>query len=87
MIDDQIIRLHSQGFATGAIAIRLGVDSSAVRRVVRTHLKAVAEASKPHYNGISAEEKKRRQKVEAKVARAQAAVQKAERQLRELDAH
>ena len=80
MLDDEILRMHNQGFVTGAIAIRLSVESSYVRAVVRTHLKVVAEASKPAYDK-SAE----RRKAAAKLAKAQRVLEEAEAKLAELD--
>jgi hypothetical protein len=81
MIDDEILRLHEAGFVTGAIAIRLGVESSHVRSVVRTHLKTAAEASKPHYNAKS--EAKR--KALAKRDKAQRTLQAAAAELEALE--
>lgn len=70
-IDDEVIRLHQAGSATGAIALRLGVPSSHVRNVVTTHRMQAAEAAKPHYNIEAA---KRKAAAKAKVAKAQQAL-------------
>jgi|EndMetStandDraft_6_1072998.scaffolds.fasta_scaffold696458_2 hypothetical protein len=80
MLDDEIMTLHRQGFATGAIAIRLSVESNHVRNVVRTHLKAVAETSKPPYSKDDA-----RKKAEAKLAKAQRDFEEAKAALAETD--
>ena len=79
MLDDKILRLHQQGLVTGAIAIRLSVESSYVRSVVRNHL---ATEAKPHYNETTA----KRKAAQAKVARAQLALRAAAAELRELSA-
>jgi hypothetical protein len=79
-VDDQILRLHHQGFVTGAIAIRLSVESSYVRSVVHTHLQRVAEASKPQYDRT-----RRKRSAREKVARARLAVEKAAAALAELE--
>lgn len=63
--NDEILRLHRQGLATGAIAIRLGVDSSRVRLVVHEQ----AQVPKPYYS--------KRDRAKAKVARAQERLAKA----------
>jgi hypothetical protein len=67
--DDEILRLHRQGLATGAIAIRLGVESSRVRIVVQEQ----AQASKPHYDAKA--------RAKTKVAKAQEALRKAAAEL------
>lgn len=80
MLDDEILALHRQGFVTGAIAIRLGVQSSYVRSVVLTHLRGVAEASKPTYD-----KSRGNRSAREKLARAQLAVEKAAAELAELE--
>jgi hypothetical protein len=80
-VDNEVLRLHRQGFVTGAIAIRLGVESSYVRNVVRTHLKAVAQSSKPQYSSKA----EQRRKAEARVTKAQAALERAAAELQELN--
>jgi hypothetical protein len=74
MRDDEILRLHQQGFVTGAIATHLGLTCSEVRSVV-------AEASKPHYNAVSPA----RRKAEAKLAKAQQRLEQAAAELENLN--
>ncbi len=79
-VDDQILDLHRQGLVTGAIAVKLCVESAYVRQVIRTHLE-VLETSKPSY---SKAERKRRS-LEAKVTKAQTALDRAAVELRKLN--
>jgi len=78
----EVVRLHQQGFVTGAIAIRLSVESSYIRSVVRTHLKEVAQAAKPSYSGKS----EARRKALAKRDRAQQALEQAAAELAKANA-
>jgi hypothetical protein len=80
VLEDEILRMHRQGFAADAIAIRLSIESSYVRNVVRTHLKAVAETSKPHYSKADG-----RKKAEAKLAKAERVYEEAKAALAEAD--
>lgn len=57
---EQIVQLHSQGWCTGYIAIRLGVPSDYVRKVV------AQAASRQAVNAATV----RRQKAESKRAKA-----------------
>lgn len=91
MIDEdslagKVLQMHRQGFVTGAIAMRLSVDSNFVRRIVRTHLEAVAEASKPHYDSKADRQRaEARNRAAAKVAKAQKAYDEAKAALADLD--
>ncbi len=79
-VDSQILDLHRQGLVTGAIAIKLRVESSYVRQVVRTHLE-IAEAAKPSYT----KERHKRRALEAKVDKAQREFEKAKAALADTD--
>lgn len=78
---DKVLHLHRQGFVTGAIAMRLSVESSYVRRIVGTQLEPVAETSKPHYDSKA---EKRRAAAQAKVAKAQRAYDEAKAALADM---
>lgn len=86
MIDEEIVRLHQAGIVTGAIAVRLSVESSYVRQVVGTHLEAVAEASKPHYASKAERQRAQaRNRAQAKLDKAQRAFERAKAALADMD--